>query len=804
MVYLKHAFRSLAKDRTYSLLNVIGLAASLTCFAFIALWVYDELSYDKFNTNYDRIFRLTGAERTQTGIVESAVSSAPMAMALKKDYPEIEETARLRMREEIVEHKSQQILQPNILVTDPSFFYIFSYHLTRGNIATALNEPFSIILTESSAKRYFGETDPMGQTLTLYMYDSTNRGALYKVTGVMPDPPENTHLKFTMLVSFNTVEAVDPGVLTVDGWGDASFYTYILLKKGVDYRSFSKKISQFYGKYIGDLFTVWRNIYSYKLQPLSQIHLQSHLQYEIGPTGNINNVYIFSTIGIFILLLAGINYINLATARSINRAKEVIIKKCVGAGARQLIIQYILEAVVTAFIAFSISLVFCALAQPLFVEITSKNVSMVSSPRLLLFIAGVTVLLGLLSGIYPALVISGFRPVSILKGSFKTGSVGVLLRKSLVTAQFVITLVLMTGIVVIYSQMLYVQHKDLGYQKEGLITLKVNGNTDVIEGYSSFKNALLSTASISNIATSNSLIVSGLASGVSETIDLAGSPMQVSTARLRADENFLNVYGIRLLAGKNFNPNSANDSIRSIILNESALRKFGWQHPEAAIGKPFKMGGQKGVVTGVVKDFHFNSLHEAVQPLAIYPLSPLNERFSRITVRADVSDAGRTLAGINSTWKKFFPSALFDYNFLDKQIWEQYQAEQRFTKIFSCFSLLSLLIASLGLYGLISYAASQKIKEIGIRKVLGASVQGIVILMTKDFLKLILLAFIIAIPIAWYAMQSWLQDFVYRINITWWMFTIAGATALVIALLTVSVRAIQAAVANPVKSLRTE
>lgn len=799
--YLKQAWRSLVKNKTYSSLNIVGLSASLTCFAFIALWVNDELSYDKFNKNYDIIFRLISLQKTESGISETAVSSAPMALALKNDYPEVEQAARLKIREEIVEHNGQQILQPNILLTDPSFFNIFSYHLTQGDIITALSEPFSIILTESTSKKYFGDSNPIGQTLKMFMYDSTSRGALYKVTGLMPDPPKNAHFTFAMLASFKTVEVTHPDVLTADGWGDQRFYTYVLLKKGINYHTFSNKISQFYRNHIGELFKVWSPIYVYRLQPLSDIHLRSHLQDEMAPTGDINSVYIFSTIGVFILLLAGINYINLSTARSISRAKEVSIKKVVGAGRNQLLIQLILEAIVTAFVAFTLSLLFSILLKPLFSEITSKDLSPLSSPMLLLFIAGVAIVLGFLSGIYPALIISGFKPVNILKGSLSSGSRGVLLRKSLVTAQFTITLVLVTGIIVIYSQMSFIQHKDLGYKKEGLVFLKVNGNADVIKGYEPFKNALAASPLVSGISTSNSLIVSGLGSGVSETIDISGNPLQVNTARLRVDSNYLDVYGIKLLAGKNFTQVSTADTVKPIILNEYAVQKFGWKNPENAIGKPFSMGSEKGTIIGVVKDFHFNSLHEPIQPMAMYPLQ---DHFSRVTIRANVSNAGNVIALITSAWKEHFPSALLDYGFLDKQIQEQYQDEQRFSKIFLCFSLLSLLIACLGLYGLISYAASQRIKEIGIRKVLGASVKGIVMLLSTDFLKLVLLSFIIATPVALYAMQHWLQNFAYRIEIEWWMFAIAGVMVIFIALATISFQSIKAAIANPVKSLRTE
>lgn len=617
----------------------------------------------------------------------------------------------------------------------------------------------------------------------------------------MPDPPKNAHFTFTMLASFKTVETANPDVLTVDGWGDGSFYTYVLLKKGVDHSAFSKKISQFYAKYIGDRFEVWKSIYFYSLQPLGSIHLRSRLQYEIAPTGNINHVYIFSTIGIFILLLAGINYMNLAVARSMNRAKEASIKKIVGASRKQLVSQYLLEAVATSLMALFLGLLFCTLLQPMFASITGKDLSPLSSPLLVAFLAGVAVLLGLLSGTYPALILSAFRPSNVLKGTLKSGTKGVLLRRSLVTAQFIITLVLVTGIIIIHSQMEYVQHKDLGYNNNALLFLRVHGNSDVMNGYAAFKNDLASASFIDGVTTSNSLPANGLSTGGSETADVSGKPLQVNTARLRVDTDYLEVYGMKLLAGRNFKTISTGDSIRQVILNESAVRNFGWKRPETAIGKPFRMGSQQGTVIGVVKDFHFTTLQEAIQPLAMYPL---DARFSRITIKADMSRVSQAIAWITDTWKKHYPAALLDYNFLDKQIGEQYQSEQRFSKIFLYFSILSLLIACLGLYGLISYSASQRVKEIGIRKVLGASMQGLALMLTKDYLKLVVLAFIVAIPLAWYIMQNWLQDFAYRINIAWWMFGLAGAAVMLVALLTVSLRAMKAATANPVKSLRTE
>jgi len=798
--YFKSAWRSITKNKTYSILNIVGLSAGLTCFAFIALWVNDELSYDKFNTNYDRIYRLVSVEKRETGATESAMTSAPMAKALLNDYPEVENTVRMKMREEIVTYKNQQVLQSGILLTDPSFFNVFSYHLIKGDEATALNEPFSLILTESSAKKYFGDKNPVGKALWLNMYDN-GYGVNYTIKGVIPDPPKNAHFAFNMLASFKTIEVARPDVLTVDGWGDESFYTYVLLKKGIDVGTFSKKITFFYGKYVGDLFKLWQPIYSYKLQPLSDIHLRSNLQNEIAANGSITQVYIFFTIGIFILLLAGINYTNLATARSAGRAKEVGIKKVVGAGKRQLIFQYLSESVFMAIAALLLSFLFCALLQPLFYQLTGKELSLFSSPLLISFLVAVTIFLGVVSGIYPALVLSSFKPARVLKGSFKSGEKGVLLRKTLVVSQFVITMILITGIVIIYSQMSFIKHKDLGYNKDALLFINENGNTGVVKGYTAFKNDLLDNPLISGVTRSNSLIVGGLGNGGAETIDNKGNVLQVNTSRIRIDPDYLNVYGIKLLAGKNFTQQSSHDSIRPVILNEMAVRKFGWKNNEAAIGKPFTMGDTKGVVIGVTNNFHYASLQQLIQPLVIYPI---DEYFSRVTLKIDITKANDAVSYIQKIWKQHFPSALFDYGFVSEQIKAQYLAEERFSKIFLYFSILSMLIACLGLYGLISYTVFQRTKEIGIRKVLGATANNIVAIISGDFLKLVLLACFISIPVAWYAMHSWLQNFAYRIHLSWWLFIISGLLVLLIALITISFQSIKAAMANPVKSLRTE
>lgn len=799
--YLKQTWRNLIRNKTYSMLNIVGLAAGLTCFALIAFWTNDELSFDKFNLNYNRIFRVTRIAKTGTGVLESAASGAGIAKVLGNNYPEIEDAVRFEMREEIVEYKNRQFLEPGILSVDPSFFNIFSYTLTRGNMATALNHPYSIVLTQSVAKKYFGDADPIGQSLTIYMNDTTNRGAAYKITGVMPDPPKNAHFTFNMLASFNTIELAKPEILSDKGQGKGKFYTYLLLKEGVNSKKLSDNIEQFFEKNNSAKADGKNQLFAYRLQPLNKIYLWSHLQNEIAPTGDIAQVYIFLSIGMLILLLAGINYTNLATSRSVLRAKEVGIKKVAGATKRQLVLQYLSESVLTAMMALILSLIAVLLLKPFFYQLTNKNISLFASPLLLIFIAGVTFFLGILSGLYPAIILSSFKPVGILKGAFKSSASGILLRKVLVVSQFVITIILVTGIVIIYEQMSFISHWNLGFDKDALVYLGVNGNTDVIDGYEAFKNDLRSNPLISGIATSNSLIGGGLDKSIAQTTDIHEMPLQLSTSTLRVDTGYLNVYGVKLIAGRNFIFHASGDSITQIILNETAVSRAGWKNAEAAIGKPFTVDNQQGRVIGVTHDFHFNSLRSTIEPLAIYPVS---RRFSRITVRADMKNTSQVIDLIQQTWKKHFPSALFDFGFLDLQIEKVYREEERFSKIFLYFSVLSILIACLGLYGLISFTASQRTKELGIRKVLGAATTGLIAMLLKDFLRPVLLACFIAMPVAGLIMNNWLQHFAYRISLSWWMFTAAGLLVLCISLVTVSFRAIKAALVNPVNSLRSE
>jgi putative ABC transport system permease protein len=514
------------------------------------------------------------------------------------------------------------------------------------------------------------------------------------------------------------------------------------------------------------------------------------------------NIYIFVTIGVFILLIAYINYMNLATARSSERAKETGVKKVLGAKKMQLIFQHLGEALAVTFTSFLAALLLAAILQPVFKELSGKELLLFYSPGLLLLLFAITFVLGILSGIYPAFLITAYKPAEVLKGKLTSTSEGARLRKSLVVLQFTISIILIAGILVVNSQLSYIQHKDLGYKKDALLTLKTNGNTDVIQNYEAFKNAVLSKPFVTGITTSNAILAGGLGNRGVTTVSGNGDRITSILYNLKADENYINVYGMKMVAGRNFYSNITTDST-SYIINEAAVKSFGWKNAEDAINKPFSATGKEGRVIGVVKDFHFNSLHQQVEPLVIMPRLP-DQRFSQISVRIAMNDPQKAIDWIADNWEKNFPGALLEYGFMDKKLNDQYLAENRFSKFFLYFSIFSLIIACLGLFGLTAFTVRQRVKEIGIRKVLGASVSGITTMLSTDFLKLVFISAIIAVPVAWYVMNKWLQDFAYRINIEWWVFVVAGLAALLIALITISFQSIKAAIANPVKSLRTE
>ena len=798
--YLKTAFRNLKRQPLYTLITVSGLGIGIACFGLIAAWVLNELSYDKFNENHDRIVRLVGKVTTDAESFDQAVTSPPMAAALVKDYPEVEAATRLSDRQAIVRHGDQQFDEDNIMFADPGFFDIFSYHLSMGDERTALAAPYNIILTQSMAKKYFGTENPVGRSLTIFQFDTTGQGASYTITGVMPDPPQNAHIVFNFLASFSTYETAVPMSRVSEGrWFWNGFYTYLLLRKPSDRTSLEAKLPGFAERYLGERMREMRMFYTFSLQPLDDIHLHSHLRYEIQRTGDINTVMIFATIGVLVLMIACINYMNLATARALGRAKEVGVKKMLGAARGDLIRQFLLEALIMALLALSVAFLLMAMARPFVSELTGKPLDNIFSGSTIALVIGTTLAAGLFSGLYPALFLSSFKPMNIVK-SWKSSSTGVIVRKGLVILQFTVSIVLLVGIGVVWDQMNYIRSKDLGFNKEELLTLNQNGFSEVNEGIEAFRQELLSNPGVKGVATSRGLIVGGLSNAHIETVDGKGQPVSTSIYQHQIGLHYLDVYQMKLLAGREFVP---TDTGSAYIVNEAAVKNFGWGTPAEAIGKQFSSGeGEHQKVIGVVKDFHFSSLENPIDPVALSLEWP--GRFSRISVRLSTAHLDETIAFIEKTWKAHFPKALLQYSFMNERLDNQYKSEKIFGKVFLTFVALSLIVACLGLFGLASFATEQRVKEVGIRKVLGASIPGVIGLLSGDFLKLVLISFVVACPLAYIAMARWLENFAYRIDMGPGIFVLAGLFAFGIAFVTVSVQAVRAALTNPVAALRYE
>jgi putative ABC transport system permease protein len=649
-------------------------------------------------------------------------------------------------------------------------------------------------------KKYFGNEDPIGKTLKLFLYDTSGRGETYNITGVIPDAAKNAHFTFNFLVSFKSLETADPEAGTARGWGNNSYYTYLLLRDKTDRQKVEAGLESFLKRNRPETGPPSGNRFLLNLQPLTDIHLQSNLRYEIESTGSMNYVYIFISIGLFILLIAAINYMNLATARSLNRAREVGVQKVLGATKKQLVGQHITESVLVAVVAFIAAVFITIVLKPVFTGLSGKDLSLFETPWMIAFLFLTTVVIGILSGIYPAFFITAYKAGDVLKGSFKSRPAGVYLRKGLVVLQFAIAVILIAGILIINNQLSFIQQKDLGFNKEGLMAIKVNGNTDVIQNFDAFKNTLLSQSTIKGVARSNTMIIGGVGNSGARTVDGKGEPLRTGTYRIRVDADYMKVYGMQLLKGRNFYDDNAVDTA-AYIVNEALVKAFGWKDNDDALNKPFEMAGHPGSVVGVVKSFHFHTLQHPIEPLVMIRM---NDNFSQITVKADLADPKKTIAEVSAAWKKHFPGVLMEQSFVDERLNDQYKAEEKYAGLFMYFSALALLIACLGLLGLTAFATQQRVKEIGIRKVLGASTGNIAAMLSADFLKLVLAAAIIAFPVAWLMMNKWLQDFAFRININGWNFITAGIIVFTIAMLTISFQAIKAAIANPVKSLRTE
>jgi putative ABC transport system permease protein len=790
--YLKIAFRNLWRHKIFSFINILGLAIGMTACYLIFLYVRFELSYDSMHARTSRMYRLVTDIKTPSETIRAGITAWPFAPNIKKDFPEVETVARIGLTNFLVRKGDRKFQEDRVLWADSTFFQLFDFNLIKGNALTVLKDPFNVVLSKTAARKYFGDADPIGQTLLLTGEDYNGL-----VTGVMEDLPENSHIKADMLISMSTLTKVfNPD--QDNQWSNFDALSYLLLRPGVDPEAVEKKFPAFLERHNGKEMQANQMYYTLSLEPLRDVYLKSDREDNIE-NGNINNVYIFSIIAIFILLIACINFINLSTARSAERAKEVGIRKVIGAEKGQLMRQFIGESLILSLIAFVMALGLDSMLLPLFNQLAGKTISegifTDLSSLALLFSASIGI--GLLAGVYPALVLAGYKPIVVLKGRFSTGNKGIMLRRGLVIAQFTISIALITGTIIVYNQMKYMRNRDLGFQKDQMLILDTNGDA----GKDALKQEIARLPQVKSASLSSS-VPGGPNSGAYSEVENRKGDLQVANLDLYfVDFDYIDQFRIQMAAGRSFSRDFGTDTTQAMVINEAAVKLLGYASPQEAIGRRFRQWGREGKIIGVTKNFHFRSLQDPIKPLSMR-IEP--SRSNLLSVKVSAGELPATIAAIESKWKSVITKRPFSYYFLDEFFDRQYRSEERFGKLFLNFAILAIFISCLGLLGLASYSTLQRTREIGIRKVMGASVTNIVHLLSWDFLRLVGLAFFIAAPIAWYFMDRWLQDFAYRIDISWWIFLLAGMIALVIALLTISFQASRAALVNPVKSLRSE
>ena len=811
--YVLLALRNLSKRKSYSLLNIFGLAIGITCCLLIFQYVSYEKSYDSFAPKAKQIVRLRLDSYQQGKLAwQSATSYPGIGPALKRDYPEVENFCRLIDNNVTLANGQTNIKfkETKGYYADPAAIDMLGIRMIKGNAATALNNSNNIIISESMAKKYFGNDEAVGKQLEVRDAHAPANYS-YQISGVFKDYPHNSHLIIDYLTSYATLNSelrmsgdTTNQAETSFGWYD--FYTYLQLKKGTDLKNFQAKLPAFCDHYINS--QEWNKTNNVKdalsIIPLTDIYLYSNYNQEAEVNGNGKSVSFMFLIGFIILAIAWINYINLATARSVERGKEVGVRKVLGAGRAHLIRQFMLESLLLNLVAVLIAIGAAYIVSPAFNLLMGRNDASafgLSSKYWLLF-AAVFLFGTLLSGLYPAFVMSGYKPVSVLKGVFKNSSRGLLLRKGLIVAQFSISVILIAGTIIVFRQVNFMRHQDLGVNISQ--TLVLNGAQTLQDSlyqnsYQPFKDELLKQPGIKSISASTT--VPGQEIYWTSGIKRLNPPNSESVTlyHLGIDYDFIPQFQLKMVAGRNFSKDFPSDN-KAAILNEQAVSLLGFKNPGDAINQKIIRGDTLTII-GVVQGFHHLGLQKAIDPQLIL-LRPNNRNNYSIKIMS--ADMPKSIAAIQTTWNKYFPNDPFNYFFLDDFYNQQYKADQQFGKVFTLFAMLAILIACFGLLGLSSYNILQRTKEVGIRKVLGASTSSVVYILSKDFLALVLISFVLAVPITWWIMHSWLQDFAYRISIGWWVFLAAGLLAILIALITISFQAIKAAIANPVKSLRTE
>ena len=795
--YFKIAWRNLIKNKLFSFINIIGLSVGIACCVLIFLYVQNELSYDKYNDKADRIYRVTSVIFQEKKEDRFAPTSPLTIQKIQDGFPEVEKIVRLTFSGRPISYKDKKIYDTKTVFADSTFFDIFSLPLLEGNPQKALTAPYSIVVTEKFAKKYFGNESAMGKMLNFS--DTLN----IMVTGVMKDFPLNSHFDVDCIISRSTKLDMFKGVPNwreenEKNWLNCECYSYLLLKNKVDPKAFETKVNKYLTKETAALkkdVGMWMNV---AVQPLLDIHLKSKVEHEFRGSKNsdISYVYIFSATAFLILLIACCNFINLSTAKSLNRSKEIGLRKVIGAKRSQLISQFLGESLLFTIIASILSLVLVLFFIPVFNSFIDTtlyfNISIIW-----LYLA-IIISVGLLAGLYPALLMSSFAPIRSLKGKITHGIADILFRKGLVVFQFSIAIILIIVTTLILRQLDYIQNRNLGLNKEQVLTIELRGidpqKGDVlIEELR--KNPKVVNTSLTNFTFKGIPNITVLPEGFAQN-ELTGCPV------ISVDENFFKTMQIEIIEGRDFSKDFPTDINEAFIVNEAAVKAFRWKTPKNSIGKKVEWAfGKSGKIIGVVKNFNFASMKEDVKPMLIHIFKHWH---GTVIARLKTNDLPATMKEIETSWKIAAGDAPFNATFMEDDFNALYKSEQNMRSVLGAFTFLSILVACLGLFGLAAFTIKQRFREIGIRKVLGSSVTGIVGLLSKDFLKLVVVSILIASPVAWYAVNKWLQDFAYKVDISWWIFLIAGILATAIAFVTVSLQAVKAAVANPVKSLRTE
>ncbi len=794
--YLKIAFVNLKKHKTFSFINLFGLAIGMACCILIAAYVFHELSYDKFHENADRIYRLRSELKISGEDLDIPKSSPPMAEYLVQNYPEVVGAVRFRNLGRVpVRYRDNLNYEDHIFFADNSVFDIFTFPLIKGDPRTALATAYSVVISENIAQKYFGSDDPIGKLLNIN--DQTD----FTVTGVMKKIPQNSQFIFNMLCSFETFAQENKWEMLK--WLSINNYTYILLEKDADYRELERKFPEMIEKKVGALLKYVKGEMRLSLQPLTSIHLHSDLMQEISGNSNIIYVYIFSAIALFILAIACINFMNLSTARSVTRAREVGLRKVLGADRSKIIRQFLSESILQGLISCLFAILIVDLTLPLFRSISGIDLRIDYAQNFWVIpgLVGLAVFVGLIAGSYPAFFLSAYQPTHVLKGEFKAGRAGNRFRSALVIVQFTISVALIVGTIVVFKQLSYMKNRRLGFQKEHVVVIPISDKS-TLDSLRPVKQELENYEGIIRVAASSH--VPGQTTYVNPFVPEGFTLDQMQyMGELYVDHDFIPAMGIEMAAGRNFSTEFKTDTSESVLVNETAVRKFGWEEPVGKTIQTLSTSGKikKFTVIGVVKDFHIESLKNRIAPLFIGCTTHV---FNSLSVRIKTQNIPATLSYLGEKMRQIDPFRPFEYAFLDDSFDALYKAEDRLSRIFSYFGLLSIFIASLGLFGLASFSAEQRTKEIGIRKVLGASVAGIILLLSKEFTKWVLVANVIAWPIAYFSLHSWLEGFAYRTEIPFTAFILALGISLMVALLTISFRALRTALANPVDSLRYE